>query len=372
MMRRHAIVLLSLLAIVVPGRGQEPDAGDLLRAAGQSRQSIRSGDISFTIVDKAYEISPQSSEVRIRFDGIKRTVSYRQESFRLKSPGGSPASAKEQRAFEALKGDRVKAEKAGLGTRFTDNNAWAFDGQLFCRYQEGEHSSAVYSKWGKEDEFIFEPRLLGLISGYNSSTDLSFFFSEENAKKAKLVAKEVIDGTAAWHITYEGVSTVHYWIEDHDPFRICKSVYEGKGTDLGLRLTITSSFEGTRGPLPTLVSQKSESAKGVVLRESRLKTSKMDLNPILTSSIGSIQSLDLPSGRTVIDNKLNMVLGIWNGKEIVPARDYLKEKQESRKPRTSLHFERIVPWVFILAGVFVLGFVGVSIAIKSIKTRRDR
>jgi hypothetical protein len=317
------------LFVALPTLAQGPDPVALLRGAEAARQAIHSGEIEFTIVQTWQTRKPVTADVRVTFDGTRRTIRLEQDEFTLagNTPAESEASGKR---YAAVNYDMDKAAAIGAGRKEHWRTSQAYDGSQFCKYHAIPHGNASYRKMEVDGEMTFNPQTLGLVEIYHLVLDLSFFFSNSQAKNITLVGREFVGDVPTWHVRYDAIARCHFWIEDREPFRVHNVEYEGIGKDVGYRTTIISTFKDDGSPLPARVLVKKVTPSRTDL-ESTLTVSSAKLNMPVNPHVGTLASLELPEGVYVVDAIEHKSLGIWDGEKIVPSEEYQKRRSVSRR-----------------------------------------
>jgi hypothetical protein len=326
---RHALAFSCLFA-ALPAAAQTPDPIALLRGAEGARRAIQSGEIEFTVDEAWGGQKPRTTVVRVTFDGAKRTVRLERDEFISAAKTKAEVDVNKKR-LAALNYDWDRAAAAGLGRKEHRRTSQAYDGSQFCWYRTGPHMNASYRKMENDGEMTFNPQTLGLVNLYHKVVDLSYYFSNGQAKNIALMGKEFIGSTAAWHIQFDLASRFHFWIEDRQPFRVSKVECVGVGTSEGYRSTITSTFQDGGSPLPVRVEVKEMTPKGIEM-ESTLIVHSVKLNVPVDPNVGTLASLELPAGVDVLDTFADKkVLGVWEGDKIVPKEDH-KSRAAGRWP----------------------------------------
>jgi hypothetical protein len=377
------IAVLGLLTFSAGGPAQAPEPAALLRGAEQARRAIRSGILEFTceqIHHSSGQATSRSARVKIVFDGARRTVHQYQYEFSIAAePDGGPDHPKVQarvKQFDALANDMDKGVAAGIGTKRYVRRSLAFDGARFCEYGTTPHCNAQYWDKRRATGVVFDPRLLGLAETHEMQEDLSFFFTNVDAKDVQVVSREQVNGIHAYHVQLDvGMSRWHYWIEDSEPFRVHKAEYRGIGKAAGGVTTVISTFPGSTALLPSRVEMRSAWNERL-LWESTYAVHDLVLNNPVSSNVGSLASLELPVGTSVIDTTTHKSLGAWDGEglardPILAVRAY-QQRHGGTSPRPPKDYvpsppdEEPLPasparyWPWLLAGA-VAGLVGAAV-----------
>jgi hypothetical protein len=316
---RFAVPCLHLF-LAIPAIAQAPDPVALLRGAEAARRVIQSGELEFTVEETWQPRKPETKTVFVKFDGPKRTIGVEADHFVLAGTNKAEGEANRNR-FAALNYDMDKAATVGAGRKEHWRTNQAYDGAQFCNYDESRNGNACYRKIDVDGQMVFDPRTLGLVESYHTVLDLSFFFSNSQAKNTALVGKEIIGSTPTWHVRYDMSARYHFWIEDREPFRVHKAEYEGVGNAEGFRSTIVSTFKDDGSPLPFKVAMKSSIPNGVEM-EGVLTVRTAKLNVPVNPKVGTLDSLDLPVGVDVVDAIEQKYLGVWDGEKIVSKDKY--------------------------------------------------
>jgi hypothetical protein len=331
-----AVIGLFLATFVPRAFCQQPDPAALLRGAEQARRAVESGIVEFTVEEVFRRRVPLTTKVRLVFSGDLRTTRFERDEFEFADAARLGTSFDELlKRMEALDHDMEKAQLAGLGTKRHRTTTWMFDGTQFCQYHADAGMDASYREMGRDGEYVFDPRMLGIVPLYRQTEGLSFAFSNPAAKNIKTIGKELIGSVAVWHVQYDAVARCHFWIEDRDPFRVHRVEYEELlEPQNDYRTTIQSDFTGIKGPLPMKVHIKTGSPTENEL-DSRLVVSVMRLDEPVDSDVGTLNSLGLPDGTQIIDTLSHKFVGVWNGEQPVAHEAYSEQKRDEASKAAS-------------------------------------
>jgi hypothetical protein len=305
-----------LLAVFAPRAFcQRSDPAALLRGAEQARRAVECGVIEFRVEEVFRRRVPLTTKARLVFSGELRSTRFERDEFEFADAKALGTSFDELlKRMEALNHDKDKAELAGIGKNRHYTTTWMFDGKRFCQFHIAPGAAAMnasYRDMNRDGEYVFDPRMLGIVPLYRQTEGLSFAFSNPQAKNLRTIAREFIGDVPVWHVQYDAIARCHFWIEDRAPFRVHRAEYEALGQPQDdYRTTIQSDFTGTDGPLPMKVHIKTGTRTENEI-DSRLVVSVMRLDEPVDSDVGTLDSLGLPDGTQIVDTLSHKAVGVW-------------------------------------------------------------
>ena len=345
-------------------RGALPDPVALLRGVENARVSVRSGRLEMTIVQN-YPQLPRRGRDTIHldasFDGINRRYDQRQRTLVINGSGERDADAKFKR-LRSMGEDYEAFVAAGLG-RWRDTHVRsAYDGVQFMQYAE-EMGSHVMDPSKGTAEFVFDPRTLGITVYSRIDDTVANFLAYRDAKSVTLEGEERVDGHPTWHVhvidKYD--QSKNFWIEDAQGFPVRRSTFEFAGA----RVVVTSEYEDSRAgsPLPIKVRNEQFDRDQKLWMETTITVDKSRYGVPVDPKLWTLAGLDMPLGQMVIDDRINRVIGHFDGEAVSPnLPEALRKGREAR--RWPLNW-------FIGVSVLVLGSAIAALIVRRYNVLRE-
>jgi hypothetical protein len=281
--------------------------------------SVKGGAIEVTVHKTVWTPGEQKTTctLAITFNGDKRTYVQRSRDVIIDGTTADGGKSKLDR-LEAMNNDREAFVKAGLGKWVDMEVRSAWDGSSFCQYSK--EGGAAYRPHDKgSSEYICDPRNLGISILSRVDQTVGDSLGLNNTASLAMVGREKINGVETWHIKVVSAAGMerHFWIEDTEGFR----VHQSKSVDPrgNVRLQVNKyDPEDKRSPIPSSILARVCGPDGKLRRQLEFQFTKKSLNIPISSSVGTIASLNLPRGEPVTDERRGRRVGQWNGHEVVP------------------------------------------------------
>lgn len=225
-----------------------------------------------------------------------------------------------------------------------------FDGTKVITYGEGQRAVDLRNRDQEEGVTLFDPRTLGLSTGYNWLDDVESCIPLRWAVRAELIGRERIGDHLAWHVRlvmpFPGnipqatapIPPYDYWIDSDNSFRVYRTDNNGEQS-LSFYKDIGSPWLPTR---VTTTMAKNYKLLGTEIREWEIIDAKWSMT--FPASRWELASLGLKPQTDVIDDRIQRRVGFWNGTRYVP----LHPELEQRSPRAKL-----VTWLVCLALILI-------------------
>jgi hypothetical protein len=361
--KRLAALLLSIFSFhclsVSSAMGGEPDPVVLLRGVEESRRAIRTGKLELSWSVKQlipYFVPGDPAHLHVQFDGDRRTYSQfaRVVVLNTKKPDDGPALFAKQKEMN----DNEAFVRAGFG-RWEDTNVRsAWDGNNLCQYGENYRSGYVSARGGTI-EFVADPRLLG-IGDVTISSTFETQLPYQTAKEIKLDGAEDLLGISTYHVSLKPHPEVefHYWVEESKGFRLHRFEYRAS-----YRVAVTESTFSGDGPIPSRVTTKTYLHDKRLSREQLLEVRHAEPNVSVDPNVGKIESLGIPAGTEINDERILKRIGYWDGEKVVD--DYNTAMENARTRLVAAERRRSARWgVVVAAAVIAVAIVGFSVRRK--------
>lgn len=338
------ILYLLFSAPCVTAADEKPDAVALLRGVQASREALKSGRIEMSIQWHVCALRDTwESSVTYEFDGEKRTLRQGKTILALKK-GRTMAQ------LEAMNYDKDAFVRAGHGEFKQLDLRAAWNGSDYCQYGK-EFGVSFRDRLRTADVHMFDPRLIGILHGYNLDQSLDDCLGYKYAKSATVIGSEQINGRQTWQVVLRPFEDEHQvWVEDVDPFRVHRFIY--KAPARSEQVVVESEFDQYR-PVHILPSRvrRTDRIAGKTAHEVTLKVTRLDLHAKISDKVGTLASLDLPIGEAVVDERHGRRLGYWDGEGIVEDRAVAKAvgKQREESANRSRLFWRLGVGGFVAA-----------------------
>ncbi len=360
--RRTIATVLVLVGLAVPplketgaAADSKPDPVALLRGVEETRRNCRSGKlelavkITFPITPKR---TPQNYRLVAAFDGINRRYDQFQRIVWTKPVNKHGAESNIQR-LKQMDGDREAFVRAGLGEFKNVHIRSAFDGVQFLQYAEEMGARIMDYKQGTPD-FVFDPRILGVSFYFGINDTVANSLNYEKAKAITLVGDETIDGKRAWQVQVLDLDGEErdFWIQDDDTFRVLKCRDHASYQNLE---TISTYHEGADWPLPEkVVNRKFDRKTGQIARQIEVTITKADFGAAVDPKLWTLAGLGMPLGKMVIDERIQKVVGHFDGEGLTPGfSDAVKKGREAEK--------QPLRWIIAVSGLTTLAAVAAVI-----------
>ncbi|MBP3958431.1 hypothetical protein J8F10_24550 [Gemmata sp. G18] len=332
--------------------GQSADPVALLRGVEQARKPLH-GKLHLKWATKAgenrgaLEVDVEFDRDKWRFTQVERVVESRSEQ-----------AAERDRVIRANKGDPGAAVKAGLGKLVTQKTLSVFDGSKLVQYADQLGGYIRVHEKGSA-YLCFDVRTLGIARGYTPAYSLSECLGIDVAGSAKTVGKEVVDGKSCWHVIFShDIAEVdfHYWICDTENFRVCRYEYHYPRDKPQLRVVTRLEYANEKDVLPIRVTAEEHSGAGTKVSTYEISNADYTVRP--DEAIFTYKGLDMPPGAMVIDDRVNRVVGYFNGTDLSAELDDALQKsaavaaREVQPPGTSWPLYTVLALVGLVLSVF--------------------
>lgn len=224
-----------------------------------------------------------------------------------------------------------------------------FDGTQVIAYSEEQGNVQLMNLDQQMGMSLFDPRTLGLSTGYSWLDDVRSKIPLKWAVRVELLGKEDVSDHPTWHVRLimpvpgnipnaTAMPCYDYWVDADNRFRVYRLTFNGEES---------LSFYGGAGEpwLPTRVTTTTVTyvkTVGRVLREWEILEARW--NAKIPGSRWSLAGMGLKAGTDVIDDRINRRVGFWNGTRYVA----LHPELEQRSPRAKL-----VTWI-VCGGLLLL------------------
>jgi peroxiredoxin len=279
----------------------DPDPLQLLQAVARARERITSGVFEYyAFAETTYQGPRNTNHLRYAatFDGSKLRFQSigREYSYVGVGKEGEDSAAK----MKELGLTQEAAVEAGLLTPFESHHVMAFDDSVVMDYWSN-HWTTISDPTNQRASLHFDPRLLGITSSFGRGS-VEMHLGYQDAKSIKLLGKELVEDTLAWHINVESQHgwSPHFWVEVDNPTRVLKHVH---GSDV-----VISRYEGN-SPIPVQVLISIPRQKSSRRFEQTSAKPNVAIDPVSFTLAG----LGMPIGTDVSDNRISRRIGYWTG-----------------------------------------------------------
>jgi RNA polymerase sigma factor (sigma-70 family) len=289
----------------------KPDPLQLLLTVARARESAQSGTVELDVQSDHYSDNndvkiTEQKHIVVLFDGPRTR-------FDSIGPEYSPAPVDWEGAQMKIREqglDREAAVKAGLLKAFEAHNVSIYDGTAVLHYRESDgrpQGASIHALDDGTGQFMENPQCFGLRHVVWPDSTVRSCLAFEGAKSIKLIGKESVEGTPAWHVQVHSKhdDTVNFWIDAARPERLLKQSY---GRDF-----VLSRYDRSGGPLPRETVTKEFSRNGKLEMETRCVISNIKLGVSLPASTWTLAGLGMKIGTDVSDNRAGRRIGYWNG-----------------------------------------------------------
>jgi len=295
---------------------EEPDPLALLRGVEESRRALQTGKLEITVrrwLDRP--LREDTVFLICEFDGYKRTFHQREREVKVVTKG--PLSGETgYKKFAELNYDRDAFVKLGGGTweEFQTSSAW--DGANFSQFGEHFGSASIKKHDHGSVEYMFDPRLLGLVRSRIFFED-TFVLAFPHLQGAKpiLDGKEEIDGVLTWRVSINAYGQndefFRYWIEPQS-FRVYRFEYDSGGA-----VTRYESSFPKKGIYPSQVIERRYTPEKKLRSSDEMTVTRAEFNIRVAPTVGELGSLNIPVGREVVDERIGRRIGYWDGEKLV-------------------------------------------------------
>jgi RNA polymerase sigma factor (sigma-70 family) len=279
----------------------DPNPLQLLQAVARARERITSGMIEYyAFAETTYQGPRNTNHLgyaalfdgdKLRFESIGREYSY---------VGIGKAGEASAAKMKELGLTQEAAVQAGLLTPFESHHVMVFDDSVVMDYWKN-HSTTIHDPSNGISNLHFDPRLLG-ITAHPRRGAVEKSLGYQDAQSVKLLGKELVEGTVAWHINVQSKHhwSPHFWLEVDRPTRVIKHT---EGSDV-----VISRYEGN-SPLPVEVMitiTRHKSARRIVQTNAQFNI------PVDPTSF-TLAGLGMEIGTGVSDYRISRSIGYWTG-----------------------------------------------------------
>lgn len=170
----------------------------------------------------------------------------------------------------------------------------------------------------KSGDLAYDPRLLGLAEVLKCNLRVDQCLWYDDADSLTTQGTEELDGIPMWRVVaVRDDTTLTDWIEE-PTFRIHRRVVK---TPLSVT-TILSSYDGVDdgSPFPSHVEARYELNDGHALRTTITRVNEFALDASIPEDRFTLASMDLPLNTSIVDYRIQRVVGFWDGEGISPER----------------------------------------------------
>jgi hypothetical protein len=213
--------------------------------------------------------------------------------------------------------------------------------------------------WG----FFFDPRTLGLsyYGAYWESLDL--LLDEQSATSIECKGREKVNGRDAWHIVLaypaakgELPAERHLWVGEQEGFPVYRCVLRNREK---VYHVIESTYEDplNGNVLPIRVKREGKFDKsGLPGMVTHFEQIKGDYGVETDSSLFDLTGLGLAPGAAVTDNRVQQVIGYWNGSGLS-----LDPEEAIRVSRAGNASGGVFTWVWLAVALVIVAGCGVFV-----------
>ncbi len=351
-----ACVGLSILSGgITHAQVEEPDPLALLRGVLAAREAIRTGIVELTIDvrKKTPFIVNDIFNVSICLDGERRTTIDRRNNVKaLPTTDGTSGDASTK--LLAMNNDRDAFVRTGLGKWVVERVTSAWDGKNLSQYDQPDSAGYKDHLLGTS-AFVFDPRLLGILSCYVVDCTAARCLGLDR-KTTKMVGRENINGIATWHVSYTigDDNEFHFWIEDRAGFRVHKHVHFYPSR----RYEVLSTFDPKvpTSVVPTKVTTTEFDRNGKHSRDTIVTVTNASWNVPVDPKTGTIASLGIPKGKEIVDERIHLRIGYWNGEHVVEKQTDATKGTGPPAPEPVVESKRSYVWY--VGGIAAMAIVG--------------
>ena len=282
----------------------DPDPLQLLHGVARARARIVSGMFEYSAFAESTYQGPRNTNYLYYaavFDGDKLHFQSvgREYSYVGVGKEGEASAAK----MKELGLTQEAAVEAGLLTPSESHHVIAFDGAVVMDYKSN-HWTTVSDPTNEHSSLNFDPRLLGITSLLRRTErgSVEQYLGYQDAKSLKLLGKELVGDTLAWHINVQSQHgwSPHFWLEVDNPTRVVKHM---DGSDV-----VVSRYEGN-SPIPVHVLITNPRRKS----SRRIEQTNAKLNIPVDPTSFTLAGLGMPIGTDVSDYRVSRRIGYWTG-----------------------------------------------------------
>ena len=152
----------------------------------------------------------------------------------------------------------------------------------------------------------------------------------QSPTEVRLAGTETLSGVLVYHVvcTPKPAVAMHFWIESGTVFRVHR-----EEVSFGQSTVECVSEYGRNESIPDRVTEKKFSNGKVLEVESETVVIAATYNRPVGDDVGTLASLEMPSGTPVTDERIGQRLGYWDGTEIVPEYEKAIRNDEQRRDR---------------------------------------
>jgi hypothetical protein len=351
-----------------------PDPHALLRGVEASRSGVVSGQFEYRL--QVHGTRPGLREpieryLKMEFDGNKVKCEQRSRELVISPPD---EQAKKQR-LRAMNYDRGAFVRAGLGQWEDIVIKKVFDGSQVLG-ASGQKSAGISAPPNPRSEgtagLLFDPRTMGLSFHSHFWETIEYCLGYREASSVVCRGQEKVGGQLAWHVIVSkargpGQDPVerHFWIGDQEGFPVYRCELQTKDT---LRELIESDYENPVAthvlPVRVRINGKFD-AKGKPTVDMVFEQVKGAYGVAIDPATFTLKGLDLELGASVTDNRLQQVVGYWNGTDLSP------DPSEAIRSGKRAQSGAIGPWPWALGALIVLLAGGIAAFLARRKFQRQ-
>jgi hypothetical protein len=310
-MKLLAAVLICTLSLDEGIAQSDQDGYVLLAGVEQARTSLEFGAVEMVLDFTNHAYSKRGTartHLRIDFHGPRRKAEQRRTVLWFDKTTAAKVEP-------ILIGDYEPNElvERGLVSRREVTTRTVFNDDCLAQYSKDAGCYIRDPARGMPD-FVFDPRILGLEGTLYYAVNMEPGCFTNYAKQIETLADSV-DGSrhVAFRTSVEGQET-HLWINGVTgfPVRRCKVILSSQVTEI--HSEYDKGFGG--GSFPNDVTIKVADKTGTPITTTRVHVTKADFTKGPGESELTLVGLALPVGETVIDDRLQKVVGYWDGNKI--------------------------------------------------------
>ncbi|HEV2330080.1 MAG TPA: hypothetical protein VGY56_14960 [Verrucomicrobiae bacterium] len=313
----------SIITVAVANKNPaQPDPITLLKWVAAAREKINSGETEYLVARHDYQWNIQTNygRLKVAFDGEKRRFEQLQrESAYVSTDPGVQKQVDTKRA--ELNGDDDALAQLGL-IKFQDAHyRTIYDGKTITQFDPRIYQAKLCDPKEGFPEYLFDPRRLGLPDWFGVADTVESCLTWRSAKRVLLIGKEMVEGTACWHVQTQIPMIVDstrnlsntwefdYWIDAVHPQRVIKAEDVNRGG------TFISQYDeqNPSDPLPVEVDATEHFGGDPRPWETRMYRRNTRYNVPIESKAFTLAGLGMPIGTDVVDYWISRSLGYWNG-----------------------------------------------------------
>lgn len=299
--------------------GAKPDAFDLLRGVEKARKKLKSGRAKIAVVKRSHDGDRHETKIRLDFlfSGANRSFVQRQRELIVNGLG--PEADENLKKLKAMRGDREKFVKAGLGNFKDAEIRTVVAGDEVLTYTRGD-GTTIKDTSASHIYYGFDPRVLGISVWHSTDRTIRQELSYPIALSIELLGREKLNGHSTWRVRvvdkYQQQYT--YWIENVEGFPMHR--VEMKTPFQRRRITAKYNKKGTAWPLPERVVLEEFKRPGLnkVASTVTYDISNVEFGIPVEASRFTLAGLKMAKGVPVADIRIRRRIGYWDGRQVVP------------------------------------------------------